>query len=97
MSQTAEQYQTALIDLLRNFDASCPDLREKVLALVPAWDLLNGLGTSMIPHDIARSGRARLLHCGKNSGGTSQAVLPLKKCSLKESLPPGMICRTVHK
>lgn len=62
MSQTTEQYQSALIDLLQNFDASCPDLREKVLALVPAWDLLNSLGKSMIPYAIARSGRARLLH-----------------------------------
>lgn len=62
MSKTTEQYQSALIDLLQNFDASCPDLREKVLALVPAWDLLNSLGKSMIPYEIARSGRARLLH-----------------------------------
>jgi hypothetical protein len=62
MSQTAEHYQASLINLLQNFDASCPDLREKVLDLVPAWDLLNSLGKSLIPYEIARSGRARLLH-----------------------------------
>jgi len=62
MSPTAEHCQCELIDLLQNFDASCPDLRQRVLALVPAWDLLADLGKSMIPHEIARSGRARLLH-----------------------------------
>jgi len=70
MSQTAEQYQSALIDLLQNFDTSCPDLREKVLALVPAWDLLTGLGKSMIPYEIASSGRARLLHYFQQYPGT---------------------------
>jgi len=62
MSQTAEQYQTALIALLQNFDVSCPDLREKVLALVPAWDLLRNLGTATIPRGIARSARDRILY-----------------------------------
>jgi len=62
MINTAEQYKTALIELLQNFDSACPDLREKVLALIPAWDLLRDLGTKTIPHEIASSARDRILH-----------------------------------
>ncbi|MEI8205845.1 MAG: HNH endonuclease [Kiritimatiellales bacterium] len=62
MSKTTEQYRSDLITLLQNFDASCPNLREKVLKLIPVWDHLSALGTSMLPHEIARSGRKRLLH-----------------------------------
>lgn len=62
MRKTAEQLRIDLIDLLQNFDQTNKDLREKVLAIVPAWDLLSGLGKSLIPDDIARSGRDRILH-----------------------------------
>ncbi len=62
MSKTTEQYRSELITLLQNFDSSCPDLREKVLALIPAWDLLRDLGTATIPHEITQSARGRILH-----------------------------------
>lgn len=62
MSKTTEQYRAELITLLQNFDANCPDLRKKVLALIPAWDLLRDMGTTTIPHEIARSARDRILH-----------------------------------
>jgi 5-methylcytosine-specific restriction endonuclease McrA len=62
MSTTTHQYKTDLIDLLQNFDTNSPDLREKVLSLIPAWDLLRDLGAATIPQEITRSARGRILH-----------------------------------
>jgi len=62
MSNRTEQCKAELIDLLQNFNSDNQDLREKVLSLVPAWDLLRTLGINTIPHEITRSARGRILH-----------------------------------
>jgi len=58
-----EQIRTQLIELLVSFKDRLEqgDLRSRVLALIPAVNLLKDLGRSMIPHNIAKSARDRIL------------------------------------
>lgn len=59
----AEEIRREIISLLTDFEAqlSRSDLREKVLALIPVRNLLNDLGSSLIPVAIASSARERIL------------------------------------
>ena len=52
-----------IIDLLADFEKKLkrPDLREKVLALVPVFHKLRDLGSSLIPHEEAAAARDRIL------------------------------------
>ncbi len=58
-----ESLRIGLIDLLTNFEAELrsKDLRRKVLSLVDAYRLLHDLGSSLIPAEIAKSARDRIL------------------------------------
>lgn len=58
-----ERLRQALIELLENFEDELlrDSLRAKVQALVPARELLRDLGASLIPTEIASSGKARIL------------------------------------
>lgn len=53
-----------LIKLFQGFETYLLNgtLREKVLALVPAFRTLRDLGCSLIPANIAASGRERIIH-----------------------------------
>lgn len=59
-----EELRAELIDLLNDFERELVegDLRSRVLALIPAQHLLRDLGGSLIPSDVADSGRDRILH-----------------------------------
>jgi hypothetical protein len=66
-----EQYRVQLIELLENFEEHLKhsELREQVLQLVPAADLLQNLGSSLIRGDNGNSARSRILaylrkYCG---------------------------------
>jgi len=58
-----ENIREQLVRLLTNFkeELKSKDLREKVLALVPAITLLRNLGSSLIPKEEASSARDRIL------------------------------------
>jgi len=60
---TPDELRLQLIKLLDNFDKQLKqrDLRQKVLALVPAFHKLRDLGSSLIPHNTAASARDRIL------------------------------------
>jgi len=63
MMTNNEKLKKMLVNLLSEFDAgSHSDLRAQVLALVPVWDGLHNLGTSLVPLDVARSARDRILY-----------------------------------
>jgi hypothetical protein len=64
-----------LIDLLTNFEDELRSgsLRTKVQALVPVHRLLDSLGISLIPRDLAASARDRILHYLKSY---SQQIIP---------------------
>ncbi len=52
-----------LITLLKEFDTAPPSqLRSRVKLLIPVWDELRALGTSLIPGEVAVSARERILH-----------------------------------
>ena len=53
-----------LIALFENFESSLKSgtLRQKVLALIPAFRSLRNLGCSLIPANIANSARERIIH-----------------------------------
>lgn len=59
-----EKLRRDLIKLLCNFENKLNkgDLRRKVLALVPAHELLRDLGSSLIPREVAASARDRIIH-----------------------------------
>ena len=59
-----EAIRRELLQLLTNFktELRSPDLRRKVLALVPAFHLLRDLGCSLISRQHAASARDRILH-----------------------------------
>ena len=59
-----EQVTQTLCNLLSNFEQELKtgSLRTKVLALVPCFHELRGLGKSLIPAHIAQSARDRILH-----------------------------------
>lgn len=59
-----ETLRNELISLLTDFEhqLSAGDLRRKVLALVPAHELLRDLGSSLIPKEYAASARDRIIH-----------------------------------
>ncbi len=61
---TSEQIRQRLLKLLDNFEQELAtgDLRRKVLALVPCFHHLRNLGKSLIPHQVAKSARDRILH-----------------------------------
>ncbi|MGH7168850.1 MAG: HNH endonuclease [Gemmataceae bacterium] len=58
-----EHIRRSLVDLLINFAAELekPDLRSKVIALVPAFHRLRDLGSSLIPRSEASSARERVI------------------------------------
>jgi len=58
-----EETRKTLTGLLLNFEDQLKrdDLRNKVLALVPAFHLLRDLGSSLIPHEQAWAARDRIL------------------------------------
>lgn len=58
-----ERLRAELVQLLTNFavELEKPDLRPKVIALVPAFHKLRDLGSSLIPKTEASSGRDRIL------------------------------------
>ena len=58
-----EQLRSEMVELLTNFanELRQPDLRAKVIALVPAFHKLRDLGSSLIPGAAAASGRDRIL------------------------------------
>jgi DNA mismatch endonuclease Vsr len=58
-----ESLRQSLIELLSDFEEKLrqDDLRQKVLALVPAFHQLRDLGSSLIPHSDAASARDRIL------------------------------------
>jgi hypothetical protein len=58
-----EAIRESLVDLLTNFAAElkAPDLRAKVIALIPAFHKLRDLGCSLIPKNEASSARERIL------------------------------------
>jgi hypothetical protein len=58
-----EALRKSLVDLLNNFAAELlkPDLRPKVLHLVPAFHKLRDLGASLIPKETARSAADRII------------------------------------
>lgn len=58
-----ESLRKKLLVLLENFSAELkkPDLRTKVVALVPAFKLLRNLGSSLISKDEAKSARDRII------------------------------------
>ena len=58
-----ETLRSNLVDLLVNFkdELRSPNLRAKVIALVPAYHLLRDLGSSLIPRREAASARSRIL------------------------------------
>ncbi len=62
MALEKAQLKQQLIQLLTAFETgSRTDLRTQVLSLLPIWDSLKELGTSLIPADMARSARDRIL------------------------------------
>ncbi len=58
-----ETLRKQLVDLLVNFkvELCSPNLRAKVLALIPAFHLLRDLGSSLVPREQAASARSRML------------------------------------
>lgn len=58
-----ETLRKQLVDLLVNFkvELRSPNLRVKVLALIPAFHLLRDLGSSLVPREQAASARNRML------------------------------------
>lgn len=60
----AERLRSELMELLADFERNLSegDLRSRVLALIPAQHLLRDLGGSLIPPEVANSGRDRVLH-----------------------------------
>ncbi len=59
-----EKIRKKLQELLINFEEelASDNLRKKVLALIPCFNHLRDLGKSLIPADVARSARDRILH-----------------------------------
>ena len=58
-----EALRAELVELLTNFAAEIqkPDLREKVIALIPAFHKLRDLGSSLMPKSDELSGRDRII------------------------------------
>jgi hypothetical protein len=58
-----ENLRDRLVDLLTNFESALQseDLREKVIALVPAYHLLRDLGSSLTPEEAGKAARDRML------------------------------------
>lgn len=62
MNET-ESLQRQVIDLLQHFDANTDaDLRSQVLALVPVWQAMSKLGSSLLPREVRSAARERLLY-----------------------------------
>ncbi|MGB8957910.1 MAG: HNH endonuclease signature motif containing protein [Candidatus Aminicenantales bacterium] len=59
-----ESIRKEISDLIANFEMELkgPDLRRKVLSIVPIFHGLRDLGKSLIPKDMASSARDRILH-----------------------------------
>lgn len=62
-SNVPEELRQSLVELLTNFaeELHKEDLREKVVALVPAFHKLRDLGSSLIPQSEAASARERII------------------------------------
>jgi len=60
----SEEIRKKLQELIINFEQELEseNLRKKVLALIPCFNHLRELGKSLIPADIARSARDRILY-----------------------------------
>ena len=61
---TSEKCRRDLEDLIRNFETHLRggELRTKVLALIPVFQGLRDLGKSLIPNELARAARDRILY-----------------------------------
>jgi hypothetical protein len=59
-----EQLREQLVNLLINFrdELKKPEIRSKVIALIPAYHILRDLGSSLIPESDANSARDRILY-----------------------------------
>ena len=59
-----ERLREELVTLLINFkdELKKPEIRKKVISLIPAFHLLRDLGSSLIPEDDANSARDRILY-----------------------------------
>jgi len=64
ISGTPEDCRRDLEELIRNFETHLREgeLRTKVLALIPIFHGLRNLGKSLIPHELARAARDRILY-----------------------------------
>jgi len=62
--KTSETIRKELEKLIINFEneLKSDSLRQKVLALIPCFHQLRNLGKSLIPRNVARSARDRILH-----------------------------------
>ena len=58
-----EELRSDLVELLTNFAVELlkEDLRDKVIALIPAFHMLRDLGSSLIPMNDGGSARDRIL------------------------------------
>ena len=59
-----EKLRERLVNLLINFkdELKKPEIRSKVIALIPAYHILRDLGSSLIPESDANSARDRILY-----------------------------------
>lgn len=65
-----ERLKKKIIALLSDFEVKASaDLRSQVLALVPVWQNMNKLGTSLLPRDVRRAALKRLLYYFKKYPG----------------------------
>jgi len=64
MSQTSDNIRKDLIELLSDFEdkLKSPDLRKKVLAMIPILRGLRNLGKSLVPRQMAGAARDRILN-----------------------------------
>jgi len=62
--KSSELIRQEIAKLITNFELELAgkDLRKKVLALVPVFRNLKELGKSLIPKEMARAARDRILH-----------------------------------
>ncbi len=61
MNET-ETLRNELVELLQNFETGAEtDLRAQVLSLVPVWRKMNTLGSSLLPPELRKAARKRIL------------------------------------
>ncbi len=69
MNET-EEIRNELVELLRNFESGASaDLRQQVLSLIPVWRRMNALGSSLLPLELRKAARDRILFYFKSYPG----------------------------